>query len=373
MPDSHTRNTSDAFDTFLMVQLRIAIALVGVISLSFITIPLIILPLVNRVLKAMPDLSGHIKKITLNLWDGTVNIYGMSIEKKNQLVPVAFFTHEHMKLSLRITKRRLVADWYLNNFCINLVKGIRDEDSQLGVNDAWMNLARKMLKLSISRLEAENGNIHFRTYYTSPQAHVEMTDIHLVAENLNIGTKEENVLPADMTLTAKLHGGNLKLDGKLNPRSPVPTFDANFEMTGLRLEEINSVLLAFAKIDVSRGVFNMSSEIAAKNRRISGYIKPVIQDIKLFNWKADKKSSVKKIIKELFIDGVVSLFKNHKHDQLATKIVIDGEIQGPSVNVWSIIGCMFFNAFVESLLPHIEDTVTIQSVGQTTDRSCLGK
>lgn len=364
------QDTPDSFDVFLTIQLKIAIAILGIITFSFLWIPLIVLPIVNKRLRDMPDFSGSLRKLRFNVFDASVTIEGMSIVKKNHLVPVAFFTQDHMKLSIRIFKRRLLLDLSIDKFNVNLVKGMKDEDSQMTLSEAWIEMARKMLQFNVSRLQIENGSTHFRTYHTEPPVDIYIDNIKLVAENLNVRSSEENYLPADVHLSANIHGGSLKLDGTLNPRNPVPTFDINMELQGLRLEEVNSALLAYANIDVSRGTFSMSSEIAAKKRKISGYVKPVIKDLKLFNWKSDKKGSLRKIVKELFIDGVVSLFKNHRNDQLATKIMIDGEIKGPDVKLWSVVGCMFFNAFVESLLPHIEDTVTIESVGKLDDKSC---
>lgn len=372
MYNATTHKSTDAFDTFLTIQLKIAIAILGIITLSFLIIPLIILPRINKKLHGMPDFSGHIKSIRLNLFDASISIKGMSLVKKNHRVPVVFFSQDHLVLALRIYKRRLLADIEVDNFNVNLVKGVKDEDSQMSLDKAWLELAKKLMVLNINRLQIENGSTHFRTFHTSPQVDVYVDNIKLVLENLNIRSSPENQLPADIRLSTNIHGGTLTLYGTLNPRNPIPTFDVNAELQGLHLEEINSALLAYANVDVTRGEFNMSAEVAAKDRKIAGYVKPMIKDLKLFNWKSDKRNSLRKVVKELFIDGVVALFKNQRNDQLATKIIIDGEISGPDVKLWPVVGCMLFNAFIESLLPHIENTVTIESVGNMDNRSCGG-
>jgi len=281
-----------------------------------------------------------------------------------------FFSLDNMSISLRIFKRKLLADISVDNFNVNLVKGMEDDDSQLGLDKAWIEFAKQLLFLNISRLQVENGSTHFRTYHTTPPIDIFVDNIKLVAEDLNIRSSPLDQLPADVHLSAHIHGGTLKVDGTMNPRNPVPTFDVNAELQGLNLAEINSLLLAYADIDVNRGTFSMSAELAAKERKISGYVKPMVKDLKLFNWKQDKKGGLRKMIKELFIDGVVSLFKNQRSDQLATKVVIDGEITGPDVSLWSVVGCMLCNAFVESLLPHVENTISIDSVGNVQDQKC---
>jgi hypothetical protein len=370
MDNSTTTKSPDGLDKFLTLLLKISIALLGIITLSFLFIPFLVLPLVNKKLKNMPDFGGNIKSIRLNLFDASVTVMGISLIKKNLQVPVMFFSLDHLSISLRVFKRKLLADISVDNFNVNLVKGVKDDDSQLRVDKAWIEMAKQLLFLNISRLQINNGSTHFRTYHTTPPVDIFIDNIKLVAEDLNIRSSPTDQLPADLHLSANIHGGILQVDGTMNPRNPVPTFDINAELQGLNLAEINSLLLAYADIDVSRGTFSMSSELAAKERKISGYVKPVVKDLKLFNWKEDKKSSLKKMIKELFIDGVVSLFKNQRSDQLATKVVIDGEITGPDVNLWSVVGCMLCNAFVESLLPHVENSISIDSVGNVQGQKC---
>jgi len=365
-----TKKYPDFFDKYLNVLLKISIAILGIVTFSFLLIPLVVLPLVNKKLKNMPDFGGKIKSIRLNLFDASITIKGISLAKKNRQIPVIFFSLDHMSISLRIFKRKLLADISVDNFNINLVKGVEDDDSQLGLDKAWIEFAKQLLFLNISRLQIENGSTHFRTYHTTPPVDIFVDNIKLVAEDLNIRSSPTDQLPADIHLSAHIHGGILKVDGTMNPRNPVPTFDVNAELQGLNLAEINSLLLAYADIDVNRGTFSMSAELAAKERKISGYVKPMVKDLKLFNWKQDKKGGLRKMIKELFIDGVVSLFKNQRSDQLATKVVIDGEITGPDVNLWSVVGCMLCNAFVESLLPHVENTISIDSVGNVQDQKC---
>lgn len=373
MDTNTTHRSQDVFDIFLNILLKIAVAILGIVSFAFLVLPFIILPIVNKKLRGMPDFSGHIRSMRFNLFDASVSIKGLALMKKNNMIPVAFFTQDNMLLAIRIYKRRLLADITIDNFNVNLVKGAKEDDSQLNLDKAWLEMARKMMVLNINRLQIENGSTHFRTFHTAPQVDIYVDNMQLVLGNLNIRSSAVDPLPANIRMSANIHGGKLKLEGTLNPRNPIPTFDVNAELKGLHLEQINSALLAYADIDVTRGEFSMSAEVAAKEKKITGYVKPAITNLKLFNWKSDKRSSLKKIVKELFIDGVVALFKNQKKNQFATKILIDGEITGPDVKLWSIVGCMLFNAFVESLLPHIEDTITIDSVdNDNKDKACNG-
>lgn len=356
--------------TFL---LKTAFALLCIITFAYILVPYVVRPWINKKLKKMPDFGGTIKKIKLHVFDASIEVQGLTLIKQNGRIPVAFFTLDKLHLAIRVYKRRLLADISVHSFSVNLVKGMEEEDSQLNLDKAWLEMARKMMFLNINRLDIENGVTHFRTYYTEPKIDVLMDNIKVVVKDLNVRSSALDPLPADISLTAHIHGGNLSLEGTMNPRNPVPTFDLNAELHDLRLEEINDVLLFFAGIDVSRGTLSFSSELAAKDRQIKGYVKPVVKDLKMFNWKSDRRDSFKKIVKELFIDGLVGIFKNRKSDQLATKLNIDGEITDPNINIWAAVGCIICNAFVESLLPQIEGSISINDVGGSAGTSCLGK
>ena len=299
-----TKKYPDFFDKYLNVLLKISIAILGIITFSFLLMPFVVLSLVNKKLRNMPDFGGKIKSMRLNLFDASITIKGISLAKKNMQIPVMFFSLDHMSISLRIFKRRLLADISVDNFNINLVKGIKEDDSQLGLDKAWIEFAKQLFFLNISRLQIENGSTHFRTYHTVPPVDICVDNIKLVAEDLNIRSTPTDLLPANVHLSALVHGGILKLDGTMNPRNPVPTFDVNAELHGLNLAEINSLLLAYADIDVK---YSIRSNIRYNS-----------QDIFIKTW-IEKHSGIKTIFSyEFYVDGEVVILATSSHNILGT-------------------------------------------------------
>lgn len=372
MDRTETKPT-DTLDTLLNVLFKLGFFLGCVATLAFLWVPFILVPLINRKLARMPDFGGNIRRLYLNVFDASLSLHDLRIAKKEEFVPVGYLTLDRIHVAIRVYKRKMLIDVSIRSFGINLVKGLDEEHSQMYLNKAWYDFINSLMLLNINRLEVENGMAHFRTYHTEPNIDVFMDNIKMTIKDLDVRARARDPLPSDISMTAHIHGGEFKLNGTLAPLSAYPTFDLNAELHGLQLVEINSVLLYFAGMDVSRGELSFSTELASKDRKLTGYVKPVVKDLKMFNWRTDRRNSFKKILKELFVDGMVGLFKNHRKDQVATKIVIDGELTAPGISLWSAIGCVLCNAFVQSILPQVENSVSIDSVGHSDKTSCFGE
>lgn len=373
MERTETQLPKDTVDTLLNILFKLAFFVGCVATLAFLWVPYIVVPLVNRKLARMPDFGGNIRRLYLNVFDASISMSDMRIAKKEEFVPVGFLTLDRIHVAIRVYKRKMLIDVSIHSFGINLVKGLDEHHSQMNLNKAWLDFIRSLMILNINRLEVENGMAHFHTYHTEPNIDVFMDNIKITIKDLDVRPRKGDPLPSDIMLSAHIHGGELAINGTLAPMSASPTFDINAELHGLQLVEMNNALLVLAGMDVSRGELSFSAEVAAKDRKLTGYVKPVVKDLKMFNWKTDRRDSFKKIVKELFVDGMVGLFKNHRKDQVATKINIDGELTDPSVNLWSAIGCVLCNAFVQSIMPQVEDSITIDSVGKVEKKSCFGE
>jgi hypothetical protein len=113
--------------------------------------------------------------------------------------------------------------------------------------------------------------------------------------------------------------GNGKLKGQLDidPFAPKQTFDMAAEMTYIDLPILNNFLRAYGKFDVAEGFFSVFMECTASAGKFNGYVKPLLEKLKVVNWKADKKNPAK-LLWESIVGAVTGVFKNKKEDRLAT-------------------------------------------------------
>jgi hypothetical protein len=71
--------------------------------------------------------------------------------------------------------------------------------------------------------------------------------------------------------------------GDANPNEEAPTFDIDFSLEGARLTSANPWPREFLNVDAESGEFAMYLEAAAADGRFEGYLKPVMEDLKVFD------------------------------------------------------------------------------------------
>jgi hypothetical protein len=189
----------------------------------------------------------------------------------------------------------------------------------------------------------------------------------VLAENLSNAKHKKGSMPSSAVATALVYNGTAVVNMKIDPLSRVPVFDLNAQLTNVDLVYLNNFLRAYGNFDVERGKFSLYSEAAAKDNRIRGYTKPIIKDIKVVSWKEDKAKPLK-LIWESLVGAVAWILTNHKKDQIATKATFEGRLDDPDINVLAIIGQLLRNAFIQALVPSLENSININSVGNKEEK-----
>lgn len=133
-----------------------------------------------------------------------------------------------------------------------------------------------------------------------------------------------------------------------------PDFDLKVEIENASLPSINDLLQAYGKFDVAKGTFSVYSEVSVRNRRITGYLKPLFKDIDVYSPKQDKKKPVLKKIWEKIVGGLSHVLENKPREQVATVADLSGTIEDPNTSIWQIIVRLVSNAFVKAILPGFE-------------------
>ena len=86
----------------------------------------------------------------------------------------------------------------------------------------------------------------------------------------------------------------------------------------------------------------------------TGYVKPLIEDLQVYDAKQDQNKPVLKKLYEKVVGGVAHVLENHKHDQVATVADLSGPLSEPNTSTWEIIVHLISNAFVKAILPGFE-------------------
>jgi len=164
---------------------------------------------------------------------------------------------------------------------------------------------------------------------------------------------------AQATLKAKFMGsGTTTATATFRPEKQGPDFDLFLKVEESRLTAMNDVLRSYGNFDVSAGVFALVTELHVKNDKISGYIKPFIKDVKVYDKRRDKDQGTLHRVYEKMVSGVAMVLENRTRQEVATKVIVSGPVGNPETSTWQIVGALIKNAFFKAILPTFDKEAT---------------
>jgi hypothetical protein len=103
------------------------------------------------------------------------------------------------------------------------------------------------------------------------------------------------------------------------------------------------------------GEFSFFTELKVKDGQINGYVKPLFQDMKVYDKRQDAEKSAFKKLYEKLVGGISKLLENKERKEVATKANISGPVSSPSSSTWQVIGKLIENAFIRAILPGFDE------------------
>ncbi len=209
--------------------------------------------------------------------------------------------------------------------------------------------AQPDMLVAIKRLRLIDGNVALVTPIKDHRFRFFVDRANLDVTNISSGFRQG---PTHATLTGRFLGTG-SAHGSATFRDPRHGADFNFLLgvDGASLPAINDLLRAYGKFDVAQGKLSVYTEIKVHDGRIAGYVKPLIQDLQVYDAKQDANKPVLKKLYEKVVGGVAHVLENHQRDQVATVADLSGPLSKPNTSTWEIIGNLISNAFVKAILP----------------------
>ena len=316
---------------------------------------------VNRTLDRSPLYTGKIGDVQIHLWRGAYSIYDVRISKTSGDVPVPFFAARQVDFAIlwkALLHHRLVGRVLMDQPEINFVDAPGDADSQSGVGGAWLQMIRDLFPFKINTAIIQNGSVHFRAYQKKIPVDVYLS--HVEGSIDNLGNIQSETTPLSATVQARalvMDEAKLEFKMTLDPFSYRPTFHMALRLLGLDLTKINDLALAYGKFNFKRGWFDLVIETDAKEGRLSGYVKPLFRNPKVFSLSEDlKEDNVFQFFWQALVGATTFVFKNHSRDQFGTLIPFSGDASGNTTSdILATLGNVLRNAFVRAYLPRLEN------------------
>jgi uncharacterized protein DUF748 len=208
------------------------------------------------------------------------------------------------------------------------------------------------LEFRVDRLDIVKSNVGFVNKTTPQSYRVFISDAAATLTNLSS-------LPSGETAVATLHGkfmgsGPASAGFKLHPTRPGPDFDLAVQIDETDLRTMNDLLRAHGKFDVVAGHFSLYSELHARNRQIVGYVKPLFQDMEVYDAQQDRNKSIARKAYEAVVGAASKVLQNRPRDEVATRVEISGPLDNPNTSLLATIAGLVENAFFKAILPGFE-------------------
>lgn len=205
------------------------------------------------------------------------------------------------------------------------------------------------LFLKINELRLSRSTVGFVNKATTPAYRVFIADTDGSLTNLSNHALEG-------TAAAKLKGafmgsGTATAEGTFKAEKSGPVFDIDVRIEEVDVTKLNDIFRAYGRFDAAAGRFYFYSELGARDGVVTGYIKPLFKDLKIYSKEQDKSKSVARKMYERVVGGVAKVLKNRPRDEVATKAEVVGRIDNPKVGTVAALLRLVENAFFKAILP----------------------
>lgn len=323
-------------------------------------LPSVVRDYVNRTLDRNPLYDGNIGEVRIHLWRGAYSIEDVRIVKTTGNVPVPFFAARRVVFAMEwpaLFHGRLVGRVLMDQPEMNFVDAPGEGETQTGGGGPWLLVLKELFPFKLNSAVIRDGSIHFRAYQTVKPVDVYLTKLEATIDNLGNILDETNPLVSTVRATGvAVDHAKFEYNMTLDPSAYRPTFHLAVRLLSLDVTKINDLALAYGRFDFKRGWFDLILETDAKEGQLTGYVKPLFRNLKIFSLNEDlQNDNVLQFFWQAMVGGVTSLLKNQARDQFGTLIPFSGDATGDTtVDIFATIGNLLRNAFIRAYLPRLE-------------------
>lgn len=230
-------------------------------------------------------------------------------------------------------------------------QAVKDASKQ-AAKAATTSSAETQTRVVIDSLEMKASNFGFVNTTVEPEYRLFVDVATASLHDFSNGKRQKDaIVKLDGTF---MKSGTLRFRGKIRPDHMGPGLDFNLQLTDTEIKTLNPALRAHGRLDVVAGQLSVYSEVAVRDRRVSGYVKPIIVDLDVYDPAQDRKKPVLNKIYQGTVGAVARLFKNEQTEQVATVTPIAGRLEAIDADGWRAFVLLLRNAYVEAIQAGLE-------------------
>lgn len=344
------------------VMVGCSLGLLGLLILIGIFSPMIIQYHLNHnVFRDMGNYTGRVEDVDVNWWSGSYRLKELVLWRKGGNQDVPFFRVEDFSIGLSwdaIRRGAIRAGVVLENAELNFLDAERAEKRQTGKGTNWLDVLEELLPTTLHRLEIRRSRITFQNFDAEPKIDIQAREIDALITNLTNVKDHEGRRVATAQLDAKILG-----DAPITAQARFDPFDFNdflfaAEVRQIDLTRVNNLTAHYANVDFASGHGSLFAEFTARDGQLSGYVKPLLEDVNIVSWEQDVKQqgdNPLQLLWEGMLGFLKTLFTNSETRQFATQIEFEGTLDEATVKSWGAVLGVIRNAFVEALDERYEE------------------
>ncbi|MEH6497894.1 MAG: DUF748 domain-containing protein [Pseudoalteromonas distincta] len=343
-----------------LAALAVIIILLVILHLSLSTL---VRSMMNENMAEMGDYTGHVEEVDLYWWRGAYSIHGLNIQKNVGNVQAPFFVAPRIDIALSWRSlwdhHALVARVRFTDPELNFVDSEIESDRQTGEGVDWRERLREQILIQIDELQIVNGTVAFRNFSSEPQVNVYANDLNMTVLNLSTSREVEGTRDASLDGTAELLGhAPMEMQAAFDPLFEMDDFEVRFRATEVDLTQLNDFASAYGKFDFSSGNGELVVEAQADDSQLTGYIKPLLRNVEVFDFEQDVQNEDKGFFRgvwEAIVGAGGAVVKNRKRDQIATRVNLSGSLQNADVSPLQAFFGILRNGFIEAFNAGFEE------------------
>jgi hypothetical protein len=212
--------------------------------------------------------------------------------------------------------------------------------------------ANEETHVRIDQIKILNSEVGYVNEATTPGYRLYFTDAEIDLENYSNQFRDG---AASFYLKGKFMGtGGTDITGILRPDTASPNFELKVKIADTQVRPMNNLLRAYGGFDVVAGRFSVYSELEIDHGRITGYVKPLLRDLDVYDTQQDRDKGLWHKLYEGVIEDVAASLKNRPRKEVATKADISGQTKDPQTDTLQVVVRLIENAFFEAILPGFE-------------------